>query len=458
MLALLSFCTFFARTKVTLNIIYATLADFGFTGDSSFAITVADLRAGSTYGVGLLDQTAAHAAHNLLSRSPGDPDPESCSNLSSVVQLFKATESDFTYNGTVARQSILTPVILDCNATHATLQVTERYINDGTLLDYRHLKTLKLKSLTIALVGLILALWLANWFRHRRVSVPVHHFHTAILFAALLTPILRLHELNVLSVSDDESALGATRTVIEIVQDSLLFSTMLLTAKGWCIVRDSLTRLEIVRSIGLSIAFVTFGFLVTAHPEGVSGYVYLVFAFTSFFVFIIELIASINRAWLHILAHLLVIANAGIAPETTPVYAKHRLYERFEYAVVLFSVLYSLRMACSLIVEMDFWIDELAADLIKVGIYATLAWLLRLRGSESGEYTPVASSGLEVPLADIETLSLQSEDLQRGGIKWEQGMSLPGAPVIVESASLVTLASPDGTARDLVFTEERIEP
>jgi hypothetical protein len=114
-------------------------------------------------------------------------------------------------------------------------------------------------------------------------------------------------------------------------------------------------------------------------------------------------------------------------------------------------------MVGSLILNLDYWIDELLADATKVGIYGTLAYLLRLRGTESSDYTPIVSTSLELPLADIESLTLQSEEFQRGGVKWEEGMSLPGVPRIVEQSSLVTLSSPDGTTQDLVFTEEEIQ-
>jgi hypothetical protein len=265
---------------------------------------------------------------------------------------------------------------------------------------------------------------------------------------------IRLRELAALSEYDYYGDV-TDHDAMAIIEGFLLCSTLLLTAKGCCIVRDTLSKSELARSLAFSLVFITFSHLLMSETRhGLQLYIYIIGSLVSFVVFVIELVLSINRASLHILAHLLVIANAGIAPETTPVYAKHRLYERFEYSVVIFSILFSVRMACSLLFHPEYWLDEYLADLIKVGIYGTLAVLFRLRGSESGDFVPLGDSGMELPLADLELLSIESQELQRGGMKWEEGMALPGVPVIVEQPSFVTLTSPDGTTQGLVFTEE----
>jgi hypothetical protein len=150
---------------------------------------------------------------------------------------------------------------------------------------------------------------------------------------------------------------------------------------------------------------------------------------------------------------LLVIANVGIAPQTTPVFQKHRLYQRFEYCVVVFSVLFSLRLVYSLLFGLEYWVDELLSDWTKIGIYASMAFLLRLRGSESGDYTSIADSEFQMPLTDV--ANMESGDiLQRDGIAWEEGMDLPPPPTIVEKQSFVRIASPDGETEEMLFVEE----
>jgi hypothetical protein len=348
---------------------------------------------------------------------------------------------------------VLTPLIADCNGSLAALTIDRQYRNPQSQLDYRHVNTLKLKQIPIVAIAVILGLWLVNWVQHIRICVPIHHFHTAILVAALITPILRLQELIALDSNDSIATLSPLREVMEIIEDSLLFSTLLLTAKGWCIVRDSLRKLEIVRSVFFSLALVTFTILLTSELHyGWRAYVSVALALISFIAFVVELMMSINRASLHIVAHLLVIANAGIAPQTTPVFQKHRVYERFEACVVLFAVLFSVRLVYSLLFGLEFWVDELISDWTKVGIYGSLAFLLRLRGSESGDYTSIGDASLHVPLTDLTNVG--SGDLQRDGVIWEEGMDLPPRPVIVEKHSFVTIASPDGETEEMVFTEE----
>jgi hypothetical protein len=461
MLPLFSALSYFSATTVSTSLFHTTLHDFGFEANATFRIEFTDLLMVTEYAFALLTNRDSDAFSRLLTEKADSL--AGCTNLSlfgPYSYTFRPLDKRrFSLNGTISAKSVLTPTILNCHAPIGTIRISETYASPATLLDFRHLKTLKLKYIPIVVNVIILVLWLMNWLRFPRICIPLRHFHTAILICGVLAPSIRLRELSVLNTSDADGGLTNTRIVFSIFAEALLFATLLLTAKGWCIVRDTLEVSEVIRSIVYSFAYITFALLLTERQYfGWRMYFLAGLVMVSSGFFIVELVISINRASLHILAHLLVISHAGIAPGTTPVYQKHRMYHCFQFSVVAFCALLMAKLIISIVVRVDYWIDELIGNLLRSGIYATLAALLRLRGNEAGEYTSIAEAPTEMALSELEALGLDPDNIpEGGGIPWEEGMRLPGRPVIVERTSLVTLSSPDGTTSNLVFTEEGID-
>jgi hypothetical protein len=460
MLSLFSVVCYFSETKISTSLFDTTLHDFGFEARATFQVSFDRLSPDATYGFALLTNSDRAAFSRLLTHKAMPS--VGCANLSLFGPYFyNFSSSDtkhFTLKGIIFAKAVLTPTILNCHTSLGTLLVSETYSNGATLLDFRHLQTLKLKSIPIAADFAIFIVWLINWIRFYRICIPLHHFQTSILVCGVFAPSLRLRELSVLNASDADGGLTAARIVFSILADALLFTTLLLTAKGWCIVRDTLQVSEIVRSFVYGFAYITFALLLTERQHyGWWMYLLVVLAMSSSGFFIAELVASMNRASLHILAHMLVISSSGVAPATTPVYQKHQLYHYFQFSVVTFCGLLMVKLVISIVMKVDYWIDELVGDLLRSGIYATLAVLLRLRGSEGGEYTSIADAPTEMALSELETVNVDPQNiLERGGVPREEGMQLLERPVIVEQTSLVTLSSPDGITSDLVFTEERI--
>jgi hypothetical protein len=139
----------------------------------------------------------------------------------------------------------------------------------------------------------------------------------------------------VLDCTDEAGSLTIARLTLTIVGDSVLAWTLLLAAKGWCIIRDSLSVPDAVKSVVVSVALITFMFLMTERARYGSAILALaVLSLVSFGLFVLEMIRSVNQASMHIMAHRMAMGNAGIAPQTTPLYRKHRLDHIFSYSVV----------------------------------------------------------------------------------------------------------------------------
>jgi hypothetical protein len=147
----------------------------------------------------------------------------------------------------------------------------------------------------------------------------------------------RAIELLILDSQDTATSLTVFRYFFRIVGESVFFGTVLLIAKGWCIVRDSISLKEIVRSMIFSLCFIFFRILLDVVNDKVWGSVLIVLSGVSMVLFMRELIVGSREATMHILAHMLAISNEGINPRTTPIYQKHRLYRKFQLVLVLFT-------------------------------------------------------------------------------------------------------------------------
>jgi hypothetical protein len=164
-------------------------------------------------------------------------------------------------------------------------------------------------------------------------------------------------------------------------------------------------------------------------------------------LFVCELIKGTNDVRLRIRAHMLAIAREGINPQTTPIAQKHRLYRRFQIALIIGAFELLIYLTLVLLIKLAFVADEVATDFIIVTMVAMLCWLFRLKAEPHETYTRIPdedADAQEIQLADIENIDLASDQMT-GGREWEQGMRLPGQPTIVATEQQVVLASPDGT-------------
>jgi len=347
-------------------------------------------------------------------------------------------------------------VSCDSSVKLSTFEISENYTNLNSRLDYRHIPTLQCKCVPIVINAGVLVLWLVNWVMRGRVCIPIHNFQTAILVTGVITPLLRLRELTVLSSRDGDGGLTLVRVVFSMISDGLLCSAVLLISKGWCIVRDDLSRTEIAKSLLFSFGCSMFATLLLENePQGWRFRVFVVLAFLSAGSFLVELVVSINRASMHILTHLLVITNSGVSPDATPIAKKHALYRAFQYSVIAFCFLLMVQFIFGLVMQerLEFWASELIGDMLRAAIYVTLAVLLRLRGSESGQYLSILDAPMEMALSEIGVMDV---DGGRADVDWGDGMKLPGRVVEAERQRTATLSMPDGTMKSVTVTEEPI--
>jgi hypothetical protein len=156
-----------------------------------------------------------------------------------------------------------------------------------------------------------------------------------------------------------------------------------------------------------------------------------------------ELMKSIDLAEMYIMAHLLMISNAGIDPETTPVWHKRKMFERLQICVIGYAVTILVQLAVEIFVPGVEWVHRMMQDISELAILIGLGIVYKLRGGNRQGFTLIEDVEDGLMLADIELVDTP-QPLRKGGRKWEQGMILPPPPGTSQANASLTLEAPDG--------------
>ena len=110
------------------------------------------------------------------------------------------------------------------------------------------------------------------------------------------------------------------------------------------------------------------------------------------------------------------------------------------YLLLVLARLITLYFASSLL-----WLDAMMEDIADITVLIALAIIYRLRGGNADGYSLLDEMDNGLMLSDIETSEIP-RSFNRGGRKWEDGMTLPYATPVLSNVSQVVLDSPDGVS------------
>ena len=363
-------------------------------------------------------------------------DQISCSNINGT-QYYQEFDSMNGLNGIVSEEGIFYPLFISMEGSSINMKITEIYRNlPDSYMDSRWFGIINSKIAVVVILAVIMILWLINWFMHFKIQIWIHYCLTAVFISNLIYQIIRFSELVKLDKADTATGLSIFRVIIFLISEIIFYATILFLAKGWCIVRDSISVKEIILCLIYSTLFMIFRSVSEYVLTGTWAIVVLICALISLILFIRELMVSLNYAHMLIFAHLLSISNAGYDAKTTPIYKKYVLYQSFQFAFLGALVLLLIYLIVAIFVEVPFYIQETIEDIIEILFLGVLAFLFQLRGTNRTNYTLMPeepseqTTADEYSLADIETVSRHSDIFTRGGKVWTEEMPLPSAPVV----------------------------
>ena len=432
---------------------------FGFHENGFYNVTISDVNVSKLF-VGLMS-TSEYQSFNDTIVVEDDHCNESIDSFSSISTLFdfeNSAENSLTFAGTITKEDVYYLYYYSCTGQAFSFNYQIHFGNPNGGLDYRSEPLLYTTPAFLGIITILFVVWILNWLLNFKVQIYIHYCFTATFFFTFLNSVADLIDVQTQNVEGNTTISFIFYFVTLIIKYIFLLSTMLLCAKGWCIIVDTIKVSELFLSViysGITIGTI-FILYFSYVPNSIFVLIIVILACISFGLYFYKLLKSISDVNMQIFAHMLTIRNAGIDPNTTPLKKKKDMYNQFYYAFFLFCILVCVQLFMSSFPSTSYWIQPFVWQLSDTTILLILGYIFRIRDVEAGGYYAITGTNddvEEIALADLERLEHENGGME-GGVEWKPGMPLPSRPNIVMKPQSVTIESPEGIEEVLVNNAE----
>jgi hypothetical protein len=332
----------------------------------------------------------------------------------------------------VMKGDVYRPLIVACRTEVSHYTVLLEFKNGGSLLDARRIPSFIVMPLELLVLVVMLGSWIVNQCVFRKGNMALHNFITVTMVCAALTVLLNYLVLWSDSVRDSATILNLLQRLMMMIFEITLYSTMILAAKGWCIVLAHLSAADVTEIV--LYCSVLFVFRALGTQIGHVVFVIVMFALTSTVLLILwmSLISGVRAVDKRILAHMMIIYKAGIDPYSTPIYFKHLVYTFLVHVYIIFFSGSVVIMSLDLAGSLNAWIKDMLLWILNAGVMCSIGFLFRARKVDCCSYMKL-EGGTEICLETLEEFDPRrmDEETKEGLLQWQEGMSLPPPPVVL---------------------------
>jgi hypothetical protein len=410
-------------------------ASFGFTSEGQYVLTVH-----SSSLTPLVFGLVATSNYELLPKY--DVNDTVIENLTVVHSVY--TDGDVNVTGEITSRGVYRIFLVSGISEHYTVTLSADFWNGNSRLDYRGMNALVEQPLGLSLFVILLVIWLVNWAMNCGTGIYIHYCLTSVICLGVVSRVVRLIFLFITNKYDLLVGAQVVAVLFMLLFHIDLWFVLILCAKGWCIVRQRIRVGELPRSIVVAAIFLILQSVVDNVVLTRTANVLLLIALiVALLLYAREIIRSTRVAFQYIYAYLLEISNAGIDPESTPVWHKAKMFTRFQYCILAYCSLLLAQMIVTGVISDYPWVGGLVEDITDLGIIVGLEIVFRLKEPRSNAYAMIDGAEPELVLEDIE--GAKDKKLTRGGKQWETGMSLPPPPgSALTGPGIVLIKSPEG--------------
>lgn len=454
------------KASVTGN--FVKLESFGYEANGQYSLSVYQSSQPMIFGVITKSQFEKYKdigkeQSKYCPVNLSDPESTPEAMISDVQHLLNEGDESFTLSGNVKEKGIYNFFLYSCGDSKYTMRFSIELSNPNSKLDTREYPSKIEDPIALAVFVILLILWVINWSMNCRLRIFLHYLLTAVFILAALAVISRYIVLLYSDKNHKNRSIESLFIVFDVFYMFCLFVFVLLAAKGWCIVRESIKFTELLIAIICTLAFLILQTISNYVSFGKYDFIVIILMLIALIVYVQQLISAINSATLHIRAHLLAITNVGIDARTTPIWQKFLMYQMLQWTIIVFCLILIVRIIIIYFLEDLIWLPVFLSDVQNIVMLILLGINFRLRGPDaSNGYAMIEDQEMstygptEVILSDIENMGVN--ELQMGGTQWQSGMPLPGPPHLVETPKIVTLESPDGTREIAISPGSYDEP
>jgi hypothetical protein len=336
------------------------------------------------------------------------------------------------------------PLVVSCRSEISRYALVIEFKNGDSLLDSRRLPSFVVMPIELICLALLILSWAINQILFRQGVVSLQYAITITMVLGSLTVSANYLVLWSESLRDDTTFLHLAQHLCHMLFEISLYSTLILAAKGWCIVVRRVSTSDVTEIVlYCSILFI---FRVLYAKIQLTVFAICMFALTAGVMFLLwlSLVNGIRYVDKRILAHMKVILNAGINPYSTPIYFKHIIYTFLVHVTVIYFsgnvVVMSLEIAGSL----HAWVKDMLLWILNVGLLCSFGFLFRSRKADCTTYMRF-EGGEELDIEELKSLDEEAlGDVEGIGlVEWTEGMELPPPPVLVPERD-AHMRPPDG--------------
>jgi hypothetical protein len=281
----------------------------------------------------------------------------------------------------------------------------------------------------------MLAAWIVNWILHCTLKNYLHLMLSFVFSLELVYLVIGYSSIEVLNRSDAPTALSGARIGLFVILELGLLTFLIICANGYLIVTRTFAKGKIVIAVVYSIFLIVPLILSELFSFERWDFVVVALCLLGILLYYQAILAAIHDATAVVLGHLLLIARSGIIVETTPIYAKFRMFKAISWLVVLYFVFVCVLLGLNEMGDAPFWVTDCLKDVLNILVIGVAGVVFRLTKAMNEGYQMVAleEDGAEIGREEIEGLTVDSHQLRQGQKRWEEGMELPPQPRIVES-------------------------
>lgn len=406
---------------------------FGFEVGGEYNVFMENLKSPSIL-FGLLRRDEAIKVNNIYAQIA----VVDCFNIKKEINLsnfYNVTDKMCNFSGKIDKKDVYTPLLVLCDEMGSSYDITLKFKNPKTYLDYRYVPLLKLKPIITFSFFLLLVLWVLNWTRNFTLKNLLHLFLTITFGVSFMYLLIYWLELVHYNKTDKSSSIVHFVLIFSVFHKFCLLFVMMLAANGWCIIFEKLEMKTFVISAVFSILAVIPDSIIENYDisNSIDEFMLILVGFVFFILYYKNMVQAIDQANSYVLAHLYLISQSGIDPETTPIYGKYRLFNTISKVMLIYFLFILFKGLISEIFLIPYWVGIFSYDLITFLLMSLAAWIFKLKKQLKKGYMLIDTDEqniTEFSLEELDGVSFDSEVLHKG-TRWEEGMSLPPQPIII---------------------------
>lgn len=422
--------------------------DFGLYKGGSFYYKIITNYLNDTIFVGLITQIEETSVWNSSLDYK-----EVCKSHNIHLSAINYTMRPFiehTHEFIVDNEDTYQPIFVSCNHSNINLTVFIRFTNPGTFLDSRWTKSLFVLPFLIIIPIGVIVLYILFVSSRKILFIPLHFFILLTLLTNAVAALLKIVDLVLLSKSS--STMLPLGYVAGILNEQMLYSTVILAASGYQLTRTDFKFLPVLISLVTALIYSVGEYMksqVITHENLIT--VFLV-QLVCFVLFIKQFADAIRHTEIYLLSYEMVVEASGYIVETTPIHKKFLMVYQLLCSALVYFLLRLTHLICETFIDLPNWAVDVTKRCIDNLLMICLIFIFMPFKVTRVDWNSTLDEELLLEKCEErdfdETFARRCDILQ----DWENGNELPCPPIVLPLKYLNR--KPDSEQRETPLLDE----